>query len=106
MNNSNDVPSHNLTSDSIASQVAPFVAELKAAGYATGTLCTKRAALRRFVGWLRHGRKAGRSRLIKRKTWFGFHRVRERRQDTARGTTRWYIDLGIIQSTRGCPRHG
>lgn len=35
----------------IEAQVDPFVADLRAAGYAAGTLCTKRAALRQFVSW-------------------------------------------------------
>ena len=37
--------------DVIASQIEPFMAGLEAAGYAANTLCTKRAALRRFVDW-------------------------------------------------------
>jgi site-specific recombinase XerD len=35
----------------IEAEIAPFVANLKAAGYAAGTLCTKRVALRHFVTW-------------------------------------------------------
>ncbi len=42
----------------IEAQIDPFVAELKAAGYAVGTLCTKRAALRRFIHWRRQHKKA------------------------------------------------
>lgn len=46
-------PSRRVVSDAIESHVAPFIAELKAAGYARSTLCTKRAALRRFLRWRR-----------------------------------------------------
>ncbi len=42
-----------VATDAIESYVTPFIAELKAAGYARGTLCTKRAALRRFLRWRR-----------------------------------------------------
>jgi len=59
MSNSNNDPNHHVASDAIASHVAPFVAGLKAAGYATGTLCTKRAALRRFLCWRRRGNPPG-----------------------------------------------
>src|SRR5581483_2149991 len=38
-------------SEAIESQVEPFVTRLKLEGYAGGTVCTKRAALRRFLCW-------------------------------------------------------
>jgi integrase/recombinase XerD len=58
MNNQRHRSNHH---HSIEAQIAPFVADLMASGYATGTLCTKRAALRRFVGWrqLREGAATG-----------------------------------------------
>ena len=51
MSNSKNAPNHLIASDAIESHVDPFIAGLKATGYATGTLCTKRAALRRFLRW-------------------------------------------------------
>ena len=59
MNKSKNVPSHRVASDAIESHVGPFIAELKAAGYAPGTLCTKRAALRRFLRWRRRHKPPG-----------------------------------------------
>jgi site-specific recombinase XerD len=56
MSNRKNTPTHDVLTDAIESHVNPFIAELKAAGYAPGTLCTKRAALRRFICW-RRGRK-------------------------------------------------
>ena len=59
MNKSKNAPNHRGTSDSIESHVGPFIAELKAEGYAPGTLCTKRAALRRFLSWRRRRKPPG-----------------------------------------------
>lgn len=58
MNNLNhNTPS--ATCDAIEAQIAPFVAGLEALGYAAKTLCTKRAALRRFISWRRRLRPPG-----------------------------------------------
>lgn len=51
MNNNNKDPHHPSASDVIAAQIEPFMTGLETAGYAANTLCTKRAALRRFVIW-------------------------------------------------------
>jgi integrase/recombinase XerD len=59
MNKSKNVPSHRVASDAIEFHVGPFIAELKAASYAPGTLCTKRAALRRFLRWRRCRKSPG-----------------------------------------------
>lgn len=59
MSNSKNAPSHLVGSDAIESQIDPFIAGLKAAGYATGTLSTKRAALRRFLCWRRRRKPPG-----------------------------------------------
>ena len=51
MNHNNKTSSRHDACDVIASQIEPFMAGLEAAGYAANTLCTKRAAFRRFVSW-------------------------------------------------------
>ena len=51
MNNNHNDPNHPAVCNLIAAQVEPFLAGLKTAGYAANTLCTKRAALRRFISW-------------------------------------------------------
>jgi len=53
MNDKNSDPNHPAGCDRIEAQIDPFIAGLKAAGYAANTICTKRAALRRFVSWRR-----------------------------------------------------
>ena len=59
MSTRKNAPSHRVASDAIESHVAPFIAGLKAAGYAPGTLCTKRAAIRRFLRWRRRRKPPG-----------------------------------------------
>jgi hypothetical protein len=59
MNNTNNGPNHHTACDVIAAQIDPFIAGLKAAGYAVNTLCTKRAALRQFVSWRRSLKPSG-----------------------------------------------
>jgi site-specific recombinase XerD len=39
------------THDVIQTHIAPFMADLKDAGYARNTLCTKRVTLERFISW-------------------------------------------------------
>lgn len=56
MNYKNNHTSHTPSCDPIRAHVAPFIAELRGAGYAANTLCTKRVTLHRFVRW-RHSRK-------------------------------------------------
>lgn len=51
MNNIRNGPTHSATRDLIEAQVAPFITCLEAMGYAANTLCTKQAALRRFLAW-------------------------------------------------------
>lgn len=51
MNYNNNNPNHHAVYDVLAVQITPFIAGLETAGYAANTLCTKRAALRRFVAW-------------------------------------------------------
>lgn len=53
MNYKNKNPYRNALCEVLAAQIEPFMASLEAAGYAANTLCTKRAALRRFVDWRR-----------------------------------------------------
>ena len=50
---------HSATCDVIEAEIAPFVACLEALGYAANTLCTKRAALRRFINWRRRRKPPG-----------------------------------------------
>jgi len=59
MNTKNHAVNPPLICDVIASQVDPFLADLKMAGYPANTLCTKRAALRKFTSWRRRRRNAG-----------------------------------------------
>ena len=54
MNNHRNRSNHH----AVVSEIGPFVAGLRAAGYARGTLCTKRAALRRFVSWRQLGKRS------------------------------------------------
>jgi hypothetical protein len=60
MNNNNNDPNHHAACDVIAAQIDPLIAGLKTAGYAANTLCTKRAALRRFLSWRRRLNPPGR----------------------------------------------
>ena len=50
MNNKN-APDHDIVGEGLESYADTFIAELTAAGYARGSLSTKRAALRRFLLW-------------------------------------------------------
>jgi integrase/recombinase XerD len=59
MNTKNHAVNPPLIYDDIAFQVDPFLADLKMAGYPANTLCTKRAALRKFTSWRRRRRNAG-----------------------------------------------
>ncbi len=59
MNKNNSRPNH-VACDVIAAEIDSFIAGLNAAGYAPGTLCTKRAALRRFLRWRRRRKPPGR----------------------------------------------
>jgi hypothetical protein len=59
MSYSKNARSHLVASNPIESQIGPFIAVLKAAGYAPGTLCTKRAAIRRFLRWRRRRKPPG-----------------------------------------------
>jgi len=59
MNTKNNASNPPPKSDLIASQVDPFLADLKKAGYPDNTLCTKRAALRKFICWRRRRKNAG-----------------------------------------------
>lgn len=47
------------THNGIETQIAPFMAELEVAGYAVGTLSTKRAAIRRYLSWRRRSKPRG-----------------------------------------------
>jgi hypothetical protein len=53
MNKNRYRSNHPATCNIIDAHVAPFTAGLGAAGYAANTICTKRAALRRFSAWRR-----------------------------------------------------
>jgi site-specific recombinase XerD len=59
MNNNDNDEHHRPLNDRAAVQIEPFVDSLKAAGYAANTLCTKRAALRRFMAWRGRLKPAG-----------------------------------------------
>lgn len=54
MNIKNNTLNHHPKWESVASQVGPFLAGLEKAGYPANTLSTKRAALRKFLGWRQH----------------------------------------------------
>ncbi len=58
MEDYHDHPSLRRITDIIQAQVAPFMDEQKSAGYAAGTLSTKRASLRRFLAWRRRRKMA------------------------------------------------
>ena len=47
------------TNDEIKTHIAPFMAEQEAAGYAVGTLCTKRVAIQRYLTWRRRFKPQG-----------------------------------------------
>lgn len=51
MKNQNSAPNHPIGCDVIEAHIDLFIAGLETAGYAANTICTKRAALRRFAGW-------------------------------------------------------
>ena len=59
MNNSKNAPNVPDVGDAIESHVDRFIAEVKAAGYAPCSVCTKRAALRRFLLWRRRRKPPG-----------------------------------------------
>lgn len=56
MNDRKNSSNHPVVSAAIESHADRFIEELEAEGYARGSLCTKRAALRRFILW-QQGRK-------------------------------------------------
>ena len=58
MNNRKNAPNHHNVGDVIESHVDRFIAGVKAAGYAPGSVSTKRAALRRFLLWRRRRKLA------------------------------------------------
>lgn len=57
MNNKNHNSDSSTTGDVLQAHIGPFMAELRAAGYAADTLGTKRVTLERFARW-RHRRKS------------------------------------------------
>lgn len=59
VNNSKNAPNVPDVGDAIESHVDRFIAEVKAAGYAPCSVCTKRAALRRFLLWRRRRKRPG-----------------------------------------------
>ena len=59
MNNSKNAPNRPDVGDAIESHVDRFIAEVKAAGYSPCSVCTKRAALRRFLLWRRRRKPPG-----------------------------------------------
>lgn len=59
MKNSKNDPNRHDVGDAIESHVDRFIAEVKAAGYAPCSVCTKRAALRRFLLWRRRRKPPG-----------------------------------------------
>lgn len=59
MSTTRNAPSHRVANDVIESHIAPFIAGLKAVGYAPGSLSTKRAAIRQFLRWRRRRKPPG-----------------------------------------------
>lgn len=59
MKNSKNVPKRHDVGKVIESHIDKFIAEVKTAGYAYDSLCTKRAALRRFLLWRQHRKSPG-----------------------------------------------
>lgn len=59
MNNSKNAPNSPDVRDTIESHFDGFISEVKAAGYAPGSVRTKRAALRRFLLWRRRRKPPG-----------------------------------------------
>ena len=64
MKNSKNVPKRHDVGKVIESHIDKFIAEVKTAGYAYDSLCTKRAALRRFLLWRQHRKSPGSSDLL------------------------------------------
>lgn len=58
MKHQNSVPNHPVGCDVIEAHLDLFIAGLETAGYAANTICTKRAALRRFIGWRRQRKRS------------------------------------------------
>jgi site-specific recombinase XerD len=58
MKHQNSVPNHPVGCDVIEAHLDLFIAGLETAGYAADTICTKRAALRRFIGWRRRRKRS------------------------------------------------
>lgn len=56
MNHKNHCTHHSADGRVIQTHIGPFMAELRALGYAANTLCAKRVALNQFIRW-RHRRK-------------------------------------------------
>lgn len=59
MNNSRNAPNHHIVSEGLKPYADKFIAELEAEGYARGSICTKRAALRRFLLWRQRRKPPG-----------------------------------------------
>jgi site-specific recombinase XerD len=59
MNNTKNAQNSPDVRDTIESHFDGFIAEVKASGYAPGSVCTKRAALRRFLLWRRRQKPPG-----------------------------------------------
>ena len=59
MNNSKNIENHHVVCESIEAHLDRFIAELKTEGYASGSISTKRAALRRFLQWRRRRKPPG-----------------------------------------------
>jgi hypothetical protein len=60
MRNHRRKPDDQAAGNIIAGEIDPFIARLQTAGYARTTLCTKRAALHRFLVWRRRRKPPGR----------------------------------------------
>lgn len=58
MMHQNRAPNHPVGCDVIEAHLDLFIAGLETAGYAANTICTKRAALRWFIGWRRRRKPA------------------------------------------------
>jgi len=57
MNDQNDKTNHSPTRDVLQAHVGPFMAKLRAAGYAANTLGTKRVTLEQFARWRRRRKR-------------------------------------------------
>lgn len=99
MNDTNGNTNHSPTGDVIQAQVGPFMAELRAAGYAARTIGTKRMTLERFARW-RSRRNSPSSELTESE--IGEFLTREPQGDRSGRSVASRALYGFLDYLRGC----